>query len=95
MIAGDNLPDYELHEEDGDIIRVSRRRLVEDDVPMPRFDAATIDAAREAAPGWDVYALEAEWRAFWVASGRQKLRAPDKAFLGWLRGVKPAHIVPE
>ena len=86
MIAGDNLPDYELHEEDGDIIRVSRRRLVEDDVPMPRFDAATIDAARDAAPGWDVYALEAEWRAFWVASGRQKLRAPDKAFLGWLRG---------
>ena len=27
-----------------------------------------------------------EWRGFWVASGRQKLARPDKAFLGWLRG---------
>lgn len=88
MIVADLLPDYTLHEEDGDIIRVSRKRLV-DDLPgqgLPPFDTATLDAARSMAPGWDIYALEAEWRGFWVASGRQKLRAPEKAFLGWLRG---------
>ena len=28
---------------------------------------------------------EAEWRAFWVASGRPRLSAPDRAFLGWVR----------
>ena len=86
MIIADNLPDYELTEDEGDIIRVSRRRLIEDDVPLARFEPKTIDAARAMAPGWDIYTLETEWRAFWVASGRQKLRNPDKAFLGWLRG---------
>ena len=45
------------------------------------------DAGRGArpAPGWDVYALEAEWRAVWAATGRPRLRSPDKAFLGWVR----------
>ena len=36
------------------------------------------------APGADVYALEAEWRAFWASAGRVRLHAPDKAFLAWL-----------
>lgn len=88
MIVADLLPDYTLNEEDGDIIRVSRKRLV-DDAPgqgLPPFDTDTLDAARAMAPGWDIYALEAEWRGFWVASGRQKLARPDKAFLGWLHG---------
>ena len=86
IIAADVLPDYELAEEEGDIIRVTRRRLIEDLPGLPPFDAETLDAARALAPGWDIYALEAEWRAFWVASGRQRLRAPERAFLGWLRG---------
>ncbi len=86
MITADVLPDYELAEEEGDIIRVTRRRLIEDLPGLPPFDAETLDAARALAPGWDIYALEAEWRAFWVASGRQRLRAPERAFLGWLRG---------
>ncbi len=88
MIVADLLPGYTLNEEEGDIIRVSRKRVV-DDLPgqgLPPFDAETLDAARVMAPGWDVYALEAEWRGFWVASGRQKLARPEKAFLGWLRG---------
>ena len=86
MITDANLPDYDLAEETGDIIRVSRARLVEDLPGLPPFDADTLDTARAAAPGWDIYALEAEWRGFWVASGRPKLAKPDKAFLGWLRG---------
>lgn len=44
----------------------------------------TLERARTAAPGWDIYALEAEWRSFWHRSGRPRLRSPDKAFLGWL-----------
>ncbi len=86
MIAADTLPDYELAEEEGDIIRVTRRRLIEETPGLPPFDAETLDTARAMAPGWDIYALEAEWRAFWVTSGRQPLRSPGKAFLGWLRG---------
>ena len=89
MIEADTLPDYTLSEEPGDIILVERRRLIEDDAPVtlgPTFAPATQDAARELAPGWDVYALEAEWRAFWVSSGRPKLTSADKAYLGWLKG---------
>lgn len=36
-------------------------------------------------PGWNVYALEAEWQGVWTRSGRPRLRAPDAAFLGWLK----------
>jgi hypothetical protein len=36
-------------------------------------------------PGADVHALAAEWRAWWRASGQPRLRAPDRAFLGWMR----------
>ena len=86
MIVDDNLPDYEIAEDLGDVIVITRRRLIEEIAGLPAFDADTLDQARVMAPGWDIYALEAEWRGFWVASGRQKLARPDKAFLGWLRG---------
>lgn len=86
MILADGLPDYTLDEEMGDVIRISRKRLIEDEPGLPAFNAETLDTARTMAPGFDVYALEAEWRAFWVTAGRQKLGSPDKAFLGWLRG---------
>ena len=45
-----------------------------------------MEAARALAPGWDVYALEAEWRGFWAATGRPRLRSPQKAYLAWVRG---------
>ena len=86
MIASDPLPDYEAQEDPGDIIRFTRRRLVDDEGGLAPLTPATLEAARAAAPGWDIYALEAEWRGFWVASGRQKISKPDAAFLGWLRG---------
>jgi plasmid replication initiation protein len=86
MIVADGLPDYSLTEEAGDVIRFTRKRLVEDVPGLAAFAVATLDQARMMAPGVDVYALEAEWRAFWVTAGRQKLTNPDKAFLGWLRG---------
>jgi len=70
----------------GDVIRFTRRRLIEEPGNLPVFGSETLETARAMAPGFDVYALEAEWRAFWVSAGRQKLSSPDKAFLGWLRG---------
>ena len=50
----------------------------------PQLAAATLEAARAAAPGADVYALQAEWEAMWRRSGSPVLRSPDRAFLGWL-----------
>ena len=51
---------------------------------LPPLAQATLETARTRAPGWDVYALEADWRGLWRRSGRPRLRSPDKAFLGWL-----------
>jgi plasmid replication initiation protein len=86
MVAGDHLPDYALAEEPGDILRVTRRAVAA--VPAgegPPLRPATLEAARARMPGWDVYALAAEWRGVWEASGRAALKSPDAAFLGWVR----------
>lgn len=88
IIKADSLPDYEVTEEPGDIIRISPRRLIETPGQGPQISAAAIEAARALAPQADVYALEAQWRAWWAQSGRTRLSAPDKAFLGWVRKQK-------
>ena len=86
MIAGNHLPDYDLAEEPGDILRVSRRAVVVEPgrAAGPALRPATIETARARAPGWDIYALVAEWTDVWERSGRVPLRSPDAAFLGWL-----------
>ncbi|MBS1301758.1 replication initiator protein A [Loktanella sp. SALINAS62] len=85
MIVADLLPDYTLEEESGDLIRVTRRGVGVDQAGIT-LKPQTMDAARALAPGMDVYALESEWRDFWVSSGRPALRSADAAYLGWLKG---------
>jgi hypothetical protein len=79
----DRLPDYSLGLFEGDVVRVRAR------VPAggegPRLGAEIHARVRAAAPGLDPYFLEAEWRRFWVASGRPKLRSPDAAFVAFAR----------
>jgi plasmid replication initiation protein len=84
MIAADSLPDYHLLEEPGDILRVTPRDAVIEAAGSPLLAPQTHEAARAMLPGVDVYALEAEWRAWWVETGRPRLTSPDKAFLGWV-----------
>ena len=88
MIAADTLPDYRLEEREGDLLRVTPRRTAGSGAGLgsglPPLSADTIDRARRLAPGRDVYALEAEWRGVWDATGRKPLRAPERAFLGWV-----------
>lgn len=85
MIQANHLPDYEMEEEAGDMIRFTRRTLIEDGPEAPPLSERAIEAARAILPGADVYALEADWRAFWAASGRPKLRAADAAFVGFVK----------
>lgn len=86
MIAADALPDYHLAEEPGDMLRVTpRASLISRQPDLPPLDHQVLEEARALAPGQDVHALEAEWRDLWVRGGRQRLRAPAKAFLGWVK----------
>ena len=86
MIEENGLPDYLLAEEEGDLIRITRRRAdPKGAVQIPPLDPEVLDEARALAPGEDVYALEAQWRAWWADSGRKRLSNPGRAFLGWLK----------
>ena len=98
MIVANHLPDYTLVEEPGDIIAFARRDKGTNVSPSsglvldphgvthaPVLRLATLTTARTAAPGVDIYALEAEWRDIWTRTGRTRLRDPDAAFLGWVK----------
>lgn len=85
MIKADHLPDYQLSEEPGDIIRVTPRAVVIEAGARPVLKAETLEQGRRLAPDLDIYGLESEWVNWWAQTGRPRLRAPDAAFLGWLR----------
>lgn len=87
VIEGGNIPDYTLMLDEGDLLWVTPQTVIEpvlSGTGLGPLRDATLDQARTRAPGWDIYALEAEWRGMWQRSGRPVLRAPDRAFLGWL-----------
>jgi plasmid replication initiation protein len=88
MIAADHLPDYAMTEEPGDIIRFTNRAAVLDTgegPSLPPLSPDALDAGRALAPGWDIHALEADWRGYWAASGRPRLRSAERAFLGYVK----------
>lgn len=86
VIAAGHVPDYTLALDDSDMLRVTPQAAVVEpaQASLGPLAEATLERARMRASGWDIYALEAEWRGMWQRSGRPRLRAPDKAFLGWL-----------
>lgn len=52
--------------------------------PSLLLKTATYEKARQAAPGFDVYALEQEWRE-WIAKKGEQPKNPDSAFIGFCR----------
>ena len=97
VIEAGHIPDYTLMLDAADLLWVTPQVVVEQVLPgsglagavlagtgLGPLSEATRDRARARAPGWDIHALEAEWRGVWQRSGRPPLRAPDRAFLGWL-----------
>lgn len=85
MIAADALPEYHLAEDIGDMLVVRRRDQLVMAGEGPVLKSETIERARALMPGWDIYALEADWREMWQRSGRPRLRSPDGAFIGWIK----------
>lgn len=86
MIAADHLPDYEMSEEEGDLIRFTTRTVVLDDgLHLPPLSNDALNAARTLAPSMDIYVLEAEWREYWARSGKPRLRSADAAFVGFVK----------
>lgn len=87
-----HLPDYAIRlDDEADMVEFTRRAKAgqgaQAALPLggmntvPPLKPDTFLEAKECAPGWDVYVLENEWRA-WI---KEPPRYPDKAFLGFCR----------
>ena len=79
-----HVPDYALSLQGNQVVFKNRNAASSARQTALLFLAPEIyEAAREAAPGWDVYHLEREWRN-WI-EGKTAPQDADKAFLGFCR----------
>jgi len=83
-----HMPDYSVTLDDSDMVIFRSRGSVpvlvtSESIHVRQLDPDTYNAARMAAPGWDVYYLEREWRE-WMT---EPPRDPDAAFIGFCRKV--------
>jgi plasmid replication initiation protein len=86
LVEHDHLPDYRVALEDDMVI--FRNRMTSQpkaDVRYPVLDPEAYHDAKQVAPGYDVYYLEQEWRAWWVESGMPELGFPGKAFVAFCK----------
>jgi hypothetical protein len=85
LVRHDHLPDYKVsYDEATDMVNFKNRGSMfvrAGEGTVPSLKPATYEAARQVAPGWDVYVLEAEWRD-WIV---EPPRNADKAFVGFCR----------
>lgn len=89
--AHGHLPDYTMSVEGHNV--VFRPKSAEAVVSLPlqalRFrNPETFAEAKQLAPGWDVYALEGDWRA-WVHEKAIDVKDPDKHFLAFCKKQGP------
>ncbi len=81
-----HMPDYRMRLEEGDMVVFGNRGSV---FPRVHHSISTslylsdqaLQEARQAAPGWDVYHLQTEWRAWMTEPPRDY----EKAFIGFCR----------
>src|SRR5580698_9980381 len=93
IVKHDHLPDYRLsfNEETDQVTFYNRESWWEEsrqpsgEDGLPPLPQEAYDEARVAAPGYDVYALEGEWREWWMTSGKPKLDNSAAAFVGFCR----------
>jgi plasmid replication initiation protein len=84
LVETNHLPDYKISLLD-DVVTFTSRRTSgrEGNVRLPQLTPEAFEKAKRAAPGWDVYRLESEWRE-WIA-GKEKPKNPGAAFIAFCR----------
>lgn len=88
IVANDHLPDYRMEfDDEADVVTFINRgqfpvlAAAAVGAYIPQLDPDVYDMARQAAPGWDVRHIEAEWRAWAIETPKN----PEMAFLGFCR----------
>jgi plasmid replication initiation protein len=86
----DHLPDYHTaFADEADVVEFTNRNTMHMSEELPawieniRLDPDTYDAAREAAPGWDPYYVEREWKAWLAKTDRKPPKKADLAFVAF------------
>ncbi len=85
--AHDHMPDYRMTIQGDNVIFRPKAEEVVVALPLKALRLSsgdTHDEARRLAPGWDIYALENEWRA-WVHDKAIEVKDPDKHFLAFCK----------
>ena len=85
IAAEDALPDYRLTLAEGDLVCLRARAGGMEAGQGPALDPEVYARVRAAAPGYDPYWLEAEWRRHWHASGKPPLKRPEAALVAFAR----------
>jgi plasmid replication initiation protein len=84
LVETNHLPDYKISLLDDVVTFTSRRTNArEGNAHLPRLSPETFEKAKRAAPGWDVYQLEREWRE-WIAK-KGNPEKPGPAFIAFCR----------
>ena len=86
LVANDHLPDYEVRLDDDMVTFINRETMQR----QKKLDRASNNAristdgyerAKLAAPGWDIYLIESQWRQ-WM---KETPRDVDSAFVGFCK----------
>ena len=80
LVAHDHLPDYNVSfDPETDMVTFRNRGIMTAVLPYSSWesglDPEAYNDAREAAPGWDVYSLEREWRQ-WLGENEIEPKHP-------------------
>jgi plasmid replication initiation protein len=84
LVNHGHLPDYSVSfDSDSDMVTFRNRGTMTAALPSSwggRLDPEAYNDAREAAPGWDVYHLEREWR-HWLGANEIEPKHPERHFV--------------
>lgn len=85
LLNTNHLPDYAVSLSDDLVTFTNRHQNTAhaNQGGFPFIKPETFEKAKAAAPGWDVYQLEGEWRD-WIA-GKDAPKRPDAAFVAFCR----------
>lgn len=84
-LRSQHMPDYSVALDDSDMVTSRSRGTVPvaeiaiEQIPLRGLDPEAYSLARNAAPGWDVYHIEKEWRN-WITEAP---RDPEAAFIAF------------
>jgi hypothetical protein len=88
VVIDNHLPDYEVALVDDDNViftnRIKKHLATVRQTDFILLKPNTYEKAKAAAPGWDIYNLEQQWRG-WIAKKKEPPKRPDVAFVAFCR----------